>query len=300
MAPDPNRWRMSSRVVSRAVADSPPNGSASWMAPSSSRLPRATPTSVIPWRSIIGIAAASSPLAVARIVWVWAVASESVCERVAREKSPKRKRSTTVRHTRRAARSRRARRSTSATTMVSRSSGDRGVRPSARCAPIERRRRPTRTRRGSRLWARAWRCRPDARPSIETSVASASWATSPTVVIPRLRSFPAVTGPTPQSRSTGSGWRKASSPSGGTTSRPSGLATPLATLARNLVLATPTVIGRPTRSRTSARSRAAISEGVPETRPIPRTSRNASSIDSPSTSGVVCSNTSNTALLASA
>jgi len=77
------------------------------------------------------------------------------------------------------------------------------------------------------------------------------------------------------------------------------LAIPLATLARNFVLATPTVIGRPTWSATSLRNLAAISEGVPAIRSSPRTSRNASSIDSPSTSGDVCSNTSNTALLAS-
>ena len=48
-----------------------------------------------------------------------------------------------------------------------------------------------------------------------------------------------MTGPTPQSRSTGSGCRNSSSPPGGTTRRPSGFATPLATLARNLVRATP-------------------------------------------------------------
>ena len=77
------------------------------------------------------------------------------------------------------------------------------------------------------------------------------------------------------------------------------MATPLATLARNLVRATPTVMGRPTCSRTSRRNRAAISVGVPAIRLIPRTSRNASSIDSPSTTGVESSNTSNTALLAS-
>ena len=70
--------------------------------------------------------------------------------------------------------------------------------------------------------------------------------------MPRSCSLAAVTRPTPQSRSTGSGWRNSSSPSGGTTSRPSGLATPLATLARNLVRATPTVIGSPTCSRTRA------------------------------------------------
>ena len=77
------------------------------------------------------------------------------------------------------------------------------------------------------------------------------------------------------------------------------MATPLATLARNFVLATPTVIGRPTRSLTSRRSRAAISTGVPASRSRPRTSRNASSIESPSTSGVVSSNTSYTAFEAS-
>jgi hypothetical protein len=69
------------------------------------------------------------------------------------------------------------------------------------------------------------------------------------------------------------------------------LATPLATLARNFVLATPTVIGKPTRSRTASRNRAAISTGVPAIRLSPRTSRNASSIDTPSTSGVVSSKT---------
>ena len=77
------------------------------------------------------------------------------------------------------------------------------------------------------------------------------------------------------------------------------MATPLATFARNFVLATPTVIGRPTRSRTSRRRRAAISAAVPEIRLSPRASRNASSIDRPSTSGEVSSKTLNTALLAS-
>ena len=286
-----------SRVASRALARSDSNGSASWTYSSFSRLPSDTPTSVMPWCSIAGIAAARSPLAVARIGVVCEVASGSVCERVAREKSPKRSRSTTVRHTRRAARSLRPSRSTSPTRIASRSSADRGLRPSARWDPIERRRRPTCTGRGSRLWARAWRCRPDARPSIATSVASASCATSPTVVSPTSRRFAAVTGPTPQSRSTGSGCRKASSPSVGTTSRPSGLATALATFARNLVRATPTVIGRPTCSRTSRRRRAAMSRGVPAIRSIPRTSRNASSIERPSTRGEVSLKTSNAALL---
>ena len=97
-------------------------------------------------------------------------------------------------------------------------------------------------------------CRPEARPNIAIKAAGDVRAMSPTVVIPRSCSFAAVTAPTPHTRSIGSGWRKASSSSGGTTRSPSGLATPLATLARNLVLATPTEIRRPTCSRTSRRS----------------------------------------------
>ena len=254
---------------------------------------------MIPRASIVGVAAASRDRASSRIVCVCAVAPDSVCERVAREKSAKRSRRTTVRHARRAERSRRASRSTSPMIKASSSSCDRGPRPSARCPPIEPRRRPTSTRRGSRLCASAWIWRPPARPSIETRTSSPSPATWPTVVIPRLRSFSDVTRPTPHSRSTGSGWRKPSSSSGGTRSSPSGFATPLATFARNFVLATPTVIGRPTCARTVPRRRAAISTGGPARRCRPRTSRNASSIDSPSTSGVVSSNTAKTALLAS-
>ena len=60
----------------------------------------------------------------------------------------------------------------------------------------------------------------------------------------------------------------------------------------------PTVIGRPTRPRTSLRSREAICTGVPDTRRSPPTSRNASSTEIGSTSGVVSRKTSNTASLA--
>ena len=139
-----------------------------------------------------------------------------------------------------------ASRSTIATTVASMSSGDLGVRrPSARCEPIDRRRRP-RTRRGSRLCASAWMWRPAARPSSSTSARSSAPATSRTVARPAARSLREVTGPTPQRYSMGRGWRKPSSLPGGTTSRPSGFATALATFARNLVRATPTVIGSPT------------------------------------------------------
>ena len=203
-----------------------------------------------------------------------------------------------MRPARPAFRIRRVTRSTSPTTTASSASGDRGERPSALCAPNVRRRRRTRTGRGSRLCARACRCRPAALPSSETSAASPSAATWPTVASPARWSLSAVAGPTPQSRSTSSGCRNASSAPAGITSSPSGLATPPATLARCLVVATPTVIGRPTRSRTSRRRRTAICVGVPAIRSIPRTSRKASSIESPSTSGAVRSKTSNTARLA--
>ena len=136
-------------------------------------------------------------------------------------------------------------------------------------------------------------------PTIEPSIASLSSATSATVWMPWACNLSAVLAPTPQSLRTGSGCRKANSRSGGTSSRPSGLASWLATLARNLVRAMPTVMGSPTRSRTAARSWAAICTGVPDTLPSPPTSRKASSTDTGSTRGVVSRNTSNTAALAS-
>ncbi len=62
--------------------------------------------------------------------------------------------------------------------------------------------------------------------------------------------------------------------------------------------ATPIVIGIPTFSRISRRSRAAISGGDPAIRRMPRTSMNASSIDRPSTAGDVSLKTANISLLA--
>ena len=230
---------------------------------------------------------------------VWAVGYGIVCDRVTRVKSSKRRRSTTVRPARPAARIRRVTRSTSAARVASIRCHDVGRRPSACWAPIERRLLRGRTRRGSRLWARACSWRPTARPSIDTRSASVRSATSRTVVMPSRWSLADVAGPTPHSRSTGSGCRKASSASGGTTSSPSGFATALATLARNFVRATPTVIGRPTRSSTSRFSRTAIWAGVPVMCSRPRTSRKASSMDRPSTTGAMSSNTRYTALLAS-
>ena len=103
-----------------------------------------------------------------------------------------------------AARILRVTRSTSPSRTASTSAGERRRRPSAHCAPIERRRRLGCTRRGSRLCASACSWRPAASPTIETSALSDIAATSPTVVMPTWCSFAAVTSPTPQSRSTGS------------------------------------------------------------------------------------------------
>ena len=73
----------------------------------------------------------------------------------------------------------------------------------------------------------------------------------------------------------------------------------LATFASSFVVAMPTVIGSPTCSCTAARSRVAISSGLPEISCSPRTSRNASSIDTRSTTGAVSSKIATTARLAS-
>ena len=90
-----------------------------------------TPISVRPFRSIIGLAIASSDLAIARIVSVAAVACFRVCERVARLKSANRSLSTTVRPAFRDARMRLATRSTRVMSTESIASGDLGDRPSA-------------------------------------------------------------------------------------------------------------------------------------------------------------------------
>ena len=98
---------------------------------------------------------------------------------------------------------------------------------------------------GGRRGRRGWRAR----------ASGGICASSPTRWMPRSCSFAAVFGPTPHSRSIGSGWRNASSSPGSTTSSPSGLPTWLATFATDLVRATPMVMGRSTSARTRARSR---------------------------------------------
>ena len=83
--------------------------------------------------------------------------------------------------------------------------------------------------------------------------------------------------------------------SGGTTTTPSGLARRLASLATEIDAATPTAQVMPCSSWTVARIRSAISSGVPQRRTDPRTSRNASSMETTSTTGVIRRKVSTTA-----
>ena len=93
--------------------------------------------------------------------------------------------------------------------------------------------------------------------------------------------------PTPHSALAGSGCRNSSSPAAGTTSSPSGLQRADAILATNLIGATPTEQVMPCWSLTCALMSCAIRAGAPSRRCAPATSRNASSSDSGSTSGVI-------------
>ena len=221
----PKRARTSSTAWS-STAPAPSSGSVSWTASSSSRLVTATPTSVTPASSMSGVASASSRRTTASTIAVSAVACGRVCDRVARDESSKRRRSATVRPTRSAARSRRVTRSTRPTSAASTSSER--LRPPSD-APAGR--RPTavagRPRRGAGRGCGPGRGGGARRPARASPPAPAPAARRPrpTRVMPRWCSLAAVFAPTPHRRSTGSGWRKATSACGGTTSSPSGLAT---------------------------------------------------------------------------
>ncbi len=80
--------------------------------------------------------------------------------------------------------------------------------------------------------------------------------------------------------------------SGGTTTTPSGLARREASLAVATVLATPTEQVICCSSWIRARSISAMEYGDPSRRTAPDTSRNASSMESTSTTGVTCRNVS--------
>ena len=109
---------------------------------------------------------------------------------------------------------------------------------------------------------------------------------SPTVRSPNLARTSPVRSPTPHSAETGSGCRKPRTSPAGTTSSPSGLLAVDASLATNLVVATPTEQVSPYWPRTLARIRRAMAAGGPSRLMAPPTSRNASSRESGSTSGV--------------
>src|SRR5690606_38488168 len=111
-------------------------------------------------------------------------------------------------------------------------------------------------------------------------------AGAPTVATPASRSFLAGLGPTPHSTSMGSGARNSASVPASTWTGPSGLATWEATLAGCLVVATPIETGRPISSRTSLRISRAIWGAGQNRCSEPRTSRNASSTEICSMSGV--------------
>ena len=169
-----------------------------------------------------------------------------------RVKSSKRRRSTTVRPTRSARRSRRAMRSTIPARSSSTRRGERGPRPPARCEPIERRRRPTCHR--PRVAVVGER--------VEVAPGGAAEHRHQADLVERgdladggmPRSVQLLGGDRADAPQPLDGQRVEEVEFAGpaaTTSSPSGLPTPLATLARNLVRATPTVMARPTRSRTA-------------------------------------------------
>ena len=245
------------------------------------------PTRVMPRRSIRA-APSSKERAPARIGRVCAVGREGCSERVAPRKSPKRRRRTTVRPTRRAARSRRVTRSTIATRSASISAGDRRHRPNACWEPIERRRGRDSTGRGSRLWASAWRWRPrrpaeHARPAPPGAPASSPTVATPERVQLRRRS-PAR--PPRSARPGAGGGRRARRPAGRRGAR-------RAWRRR----------WRPWRGTSScdadgdrqadvlahipAETDGDLAAACRRSRSIPRTSRKASSIESPSTTGDV-------------
>ena len=247
-----------------------------------------------------GWAAASSVRAVASTGSVEAVARYIVRDRVARVKSSKRNRSTTVRPARPARRVRRVTRSTSAASTGSSSPGGVPGQPSARCEPSDRRPRPLRTgphdavvrdgiqmaprgpadRRHERRLAGAGqvgdRVQPGAVQLLRGRRADA----------PQLADRQRV-----QERDLGAGLDD---------EQPVRLGhAALASFATTFVDATPTLIGSPTCDCTVLRSVRAICSAEPAIRSMPVTSRNASSIEMHSTTGDVRSKIARTARLAS-
>ena len=240
--------------ASSASLRSGSNGSSSWTAAASSRFVTATPIRVRPLRSIIGVAAASSArargedrLGLGRRRGASCATGSPARSRRSAGAGPR------SGPTRPAARIRRVTRSTSA----DQAGVDLGgrARPAAE-RPLRRRSsagggaraRPRVAVVGEGVQVRGRRPAEQRRPAPPRR-AAATWPTVAMPAVAQLAGGHRADAPEPldrqrvQERELPVGRRPRS--------RPSGLATPLATLARNFVRATPTVIGRPTRSRTS-------------------------------------------------
>ncbi len=176
--------------------------------------------SVMPWFRIIGIATASRALAVARTAR--RALSPAACASASRARSRRTERRTTVRHTR------------CAFAAASEPVDDRdevGVELLARPRPAAERAAPTPSSAGggrrAPVGVAVVRQRVEVPAGSPTEHPDQRRLAQPRDLADRRVtrwswSLAAVTSPTPQSRSTGSGCRNASSPSTGTTSRPSG------------------------------------------------------------------------------
>ena len=123
-------------------------------------------------------------------------------------------------------------------------------------------------------------------PNRRTSRSTGSAASSPSVPTPYSRSAAAIWGPTPHSRPIASGARKAASSPGGTTTSPSGLRRSDAIFATSFVLATPTDAVSCVSSWIASLIRRAAAAPGPHSASVPVRSRNASSMETGSTSGV--------------
>ena len=184
--------------------------------------------------------------------------------------------------------------------IASTSSCERRDRPSAHCDPIEPRRRPVRTRRavavvGERVQLPA-HCLAQHRDERGLGhLGDPSDRDEAALAQPPRRDRPDA--PQPLDRQ---GMEERPLLAGRDDEEPVGLRDAARDLGEELRAGDTDGEGQADLGRTSCRRRAAISAGVPVIRSRPRTSRNASSIESPSTSGDASSNRRYTSLLASA
>ncbi len=135
--------------------------------------------------------------------------------------------------------------------------------------------------------ARKW---PVRLPSTSLSTAGSALRSCPIVKIPSFRIFGNVCLPIPQILLTGIGSRNERTPVRDTCTKPLGLPASDASFARYLLCAIPTEACSPVRFSIFARKFAPIVSILPSSARLADTSRNASSSDKPSTSGVASRN----------